>query len=355
MSKIALVLIVVVIIALMGFAAILLGQNPWLNPVQENQPAPNPAVLDHKNITYIIENRPIKLINGYSEIEAAPGSASKIITKYFGNEAVGDLNGDGLLDVAFLLTQETGGTGVFYYLAAALALSETEGIKTGRGYIPTNTILLGDRIAPQPSRINNGELVVNYAERKLSEPMTAAPSIGVSRYFKIEGGKLVEQVDQANFGDTIDLVVNQKVKLEDGLIVTLKEINDSRCQPGAVCVWAGELSPLLHISGGSLGNFTGEVRLGTLTAKKVVKNDYTFELKKATETTVTIMVAKEPSAAAACRIGGCSGQICSDEDVITTCEYKEEYACYKTAKCERQANGQCGWTQTPTLQACLVK
>src|SRR3989344_931009 len=57
----------------------------------------------------------------------------------------------------------------------------------------------------------------------------------------------------------------------------------------------------------------------------------------------------------ACKVTGCSGQICSDEDVITTCEYKEEFACYRTAKCERQANGQCGWTQTPTLQACLVK
>lgn len=55
-----------------------------------------------------------------------------------------------------------------------------------------------------------------------------------------------------------------------------------------------------------------------------------------------------------CYIGGCSSQVCSDQkNIITTCEYKEEYACYKNAKCERQTNGQCGWTETPELKECL--
>lgn len=57
---------------------------------------------------------------------------------------------------------------------------------------------------------------------------------------------------------------------------------------------------------------------------------------------------------APCFVGGCSGQICSDrEGVISTCEWREEYACYQSAACERQADGQCGWTQTPELNACL--
>jgi hypothetical protein len=55
-----------------------------------------------------------------------------------------------------------------------------------------------------------------------------------------------------------------------------------------------------------------------------------------------------------CYVGGCSGQICSDrEGVISTCEWREEYACYRTATCEAQADGNCGWTQTAELQACL--
>ena len=50
---------------------------------------------------------------------------------------------------------------------------------------------------------------------------------------------------------------------------------------------------------------------------------------------------------------GCSGQICAEEEVITTCEFLPEYACYKNASCERQTDGSCGWTQTEELNACL--
>jgi hypothetical protein len=61
-----------------------------------------------------------------------------------------------------------------------------------------------------------------------------------------------------------------------------------------------------------------------------------------------------PGADAACFIGGCSAQVCSENPgVITTCEARPEYACYHTASCARQTNGSCGWTMTPALEACL--
>jgi hypothetical protein len=50
---------------------------------------------------------------------------------------------------------------------------------------------------------------------------------------------------------------------------------------------------------------------------------------------------------------GCSGQVCADRDVITTCIYRAEYACYQQAKCERQTDGRCGFTMTTELRACL--
>jgi len=62
-----------------------------------------------------------------------------------------------------------------------------------------------------------------------------------------------------------------------------------------------------------------------------------------------------PPATATCHPSGCSGEICSDQDVVSNCIYKPEFACYKTATCERQANGSCGWTQTPELLSCLSK
>jgi hypothetical protein len=58
-----------------------------------------------------------------------------------------------------------------------------------------------------------------------------------------------------------------------------------------------------------------------------------------------------------CAIAGCSGQLCVEadeaDDIITTCEFRPEYACYNNATCERQTDGGCGWIETPTLLACL--
>jgi eight-cysteine-cluster-containing protein len=64
-----------------------------------------------------------------------------------------------------------------------------------------------------------------------------------------------------------------------------------------------------------------------------------------------------PPIAGGCVVGGCSGQLCTDASegpAVSDCMYRPEYACYKNATCERQANGECGWTPTPTLTACLA-
>jgi len=149
----------------------------------EFAPCP-PQNSDYKDISYVIDGKEVVLKDGVSELEIVPGSSSKQITQYFGNEVKADFNGNGLLDIAFLLTQNSGGSGTFYYIAAAL--------NSVNGYKGTNVIFLGDRIAPQATEFQNGEIIVNYADRKPNEPMTATPSVGVSRYFKISDGELTE-------------------------------------------------------------------------------------------------------------------------------------------------------------------
>ena len=296
---------------------------------------------DPKNFTYDIEGREVTLVNGYAETQEAPGSATTIKTEYFGNEAKGDLNGDGKEDSAFLLKQQPGGTGVFYYLVAVI---------DGK---PTKTAFLGDRIAPQTTQISSGAVTVNYADRKPDEPMAATPTVGISKYFRVEGDVLVEQMDTAEFGKPLELVINQKAKFSDGLVIMLKQINDSRCKPGVVCIWAGELAPVLVTIKNS---GSAEIILGTSTKKTVEQDGYTFSLTAATETVATITVTKTNTvnSSGGCYAGGCSSHICSDQkDMVSTCEWREAYACYKSATCERQTNGQCGWTITPQLQTCL--
>ena len=101
--------------------------------------------------------------------------------RYFGNEVKGDFNRDGREDVAYLFTEDGGGSGTFYYVTVKLADGKE-----------LNSVLLGDRIAPQTTEFRDGIIIVNYAERKLDEPMTARPSVGVSAYFKVVGNKLIK-------------------------------------------------------------------------------------------------------------------------------------------------------------------
>lgn len=59
-----------------------------------------------------------------------------------------------------------------------------------------------------------------------------------------------------------------------------------------------------------------------------------------------------------CAVAGCSGQLCVSaaeaENIVTTCEYRAAYACYREAVCEPQADDTCGWTMTAQLQQCLA-
>lgn len=148
------------------------------------------ASVDPKNATYNIDGELITLVDGFAEKEAAPESASKITTRYFGNEVMIDLNEDGREDTVFLLSQETGGSGNFFYVVAAL--------NTEEGWVGSRAFLLGDRIAPQTTEISHNPnhhnvIVVNYVDREAGQAMTEDPTIGQSVWLKLD-------IDSMSFG-----------------------------------------------------------------------------------------------------------------------------------------------------------
>jgi len=146
--------------------------------------------FDPKNSSFTIEDAPVDLVNGIHVAELASIPGAKITTRYFGNDAEGDLNFDGQADRAFLVTQDGGGSGLFYYVVAALS--------TDQGYRTTNTFFVGDRIAPQTTEIHSqtGELRVNFADRKPGEPMTTAPSQGKVLLLKVTPSGTLEGLMQ---------------------------------------------------------------------------------------------------------------------------------------------------------------
>jgi hypothetical protein len=141
-----------------------------------------------RNGTYNIDGKMVSLKDGVAEITVAPGSASKEIIRYFDGTAPADLNNDGVLESVVILEQVSAGTGSFFYTALTK--------KTATGFVSDKAEFMGDRIAIQNINFDKetSKIVVNYADRKTDEPMSARPSIGVSRYYTVENGELKEDL-----------------------------------------------------------------------------------------------------------------------------------------------------------------
>jgi len=134
------------------------------------------------NAEYRIEKMRVQLVNGHAESEAAPGSAARIITQAIDEPVFGDLDGDGQVEAALFLSQDTGGSGTFSYVAAAQWVD-------GR-WRGTNAILIGDRVAPEAIHIGDGVIIVRYLDRRPEDPMTQAPSVTKTLEIELVGGHL---------------------------------------------------------------------------------------------------------------------------------------------------------------------
>ncbi|PIT93252.1 MAG: hypothetical protein COU06_00960 [Candidatus Harrisonbacteria bacterium CG10_big_fil_rev_8_21_14_0_10_38_8] len=167
------ILILAVVVAL-GIT-ILVSSSSKKDPVT---PVENQAISP-KDATYIIDGKPVTLTDGTSIVPTPFGSDSYMTTQYFGNEVELDLNKDGRVDTAFILTQTDGGASVFYYVVASL--------NTKNGYIGSNALLLGDRVAPQTTEVyKDSMIVVNYTDRNEGEGFTIDPSLGKSIYLILD-------------------------------------------------------------------------------------------------------------------------------------------------------------------------
>ena len=177
-----------VLVAVVGGCSANSGNHP------EGRAAVPPT--EYRNAEYIIAGQRIHLANGLAEADTSPGSASRTITRYFGNELKTDLNDDGRDDVVFLVTQQSGGSGTFFYAVAAL--------KTKAGYVGSDGYPLGDRIAPQMTTVSRNPrhtdvIVVNYVDRRPDEPMTAQPTVAKSVYLKLDADTMRWGVVVAGF------------------------------------------------------------------------------------------------------------------------------------------------------------
>ena len=106
--------------------------------------------------------------------------------QFFGNEVTGDLDGDGIDDVAFLITRNDKDRGMLYYLSTALS--------TSTGHIGTNLIYLGERFEPQRIYIDNGIIGFEYIDvttKKTKDNSTTTPK---TIFAQVKNG-ILEQIE----------------------------------------------------------------------------------------------------------------------------------------------------------------
>ena len=164
-----------------------------------NIPPITSTITDPHDGTYTINEEEMVLVNGISYTRK-PGATATSTTKYFGNDATGDIDGDGSQDTAFVITQSNGGEGLFYYLVAKL--NKKEGVYGTYGY------LLGDRINVRSISVEkDGSVTVNYTGRKPGENFSVTPSMdkSVSLKLNVNQGQF-EVVTSGNIPTTVPSV-----------------------------------------------------------------------------------------------------------------------------------------------------
>lgn len=55
-----------------------------------------------------------------------------------------------------------------------------------------------------------------------------------------------------------------------------------------------------------------------------------------------------------CKISGCNGEICAEQEMTSICMYKPEFECYSLTNC-KCTNGKCGWEQTEEFLNCVAE
>ena len=159
------------------FPVVLRADTPFSVRCDAVTPIVNPP-----GAAYALDGGDVTLTDGASAVPAAPGSAIQILTNLSIRQSYAYLDADLIADAAVVITQQPGGSGTFSYLS----------VVPGGTPGPAPVVFLGDRITVDRVAAAHGQVTVTYLDRPFDAPFAAAPTIPVTRHFKLDGGLLVE-------------------------------------------------------------------------------------------------------------------------------------------------------------------
>ena len=168
---------------------------PTMTPVAE--PTTVPATPVHvSEEAALIRNAPyqlgttdalkiVQLKNGKFE-QGAPGSADYISVQLTDFVATGDLNADGSDEIAALVAENFGGTGVFIFLVVYTDVNGTPTFFASR--------IVDDRPQLNALSIENGEIFLDATIHGESDPM-CCPALKTTRHYRLVN----DQLDMTDF------------------------------------------------------------------------------------------------------------------------------------------------------------
>lgn len=146
-------ILLIIILAIGILVALFFALNAYIYSEKQGEGLPK----DFKEVTFSITGEPVSLEDGVAQVRTNLGGDALTTVRYFGNEVAHDVDGDGVNDWAFLVTQETDAGNEYVYLVAAL--------KRDDGYVGSQAVLIGDNLMPQSTDKGEGRsVIVNYTE-----------------------------------------------------------------------------------------------------------------------------------------------------------------------------------------------
>ena len=194
---------------ILWLGVILIGCRPATPPPNQTQTTPTPLVeatsalatsttvpeeaSEIRNAQYQLGAsdvlQVVQLADGKFE-QGTPGGTDFVSVSLTDFVAVGDLNGDGTNEIAALVSENYGGTGVFVFLAV---YTNENGTLTFQ-----NSTMIDDRPKLQALTIENGEIFLDAMIHGRDDPM-CCPALRTTRHYRFGEGNQLDMTDYATF------------------------------------------------------------------------------------------------------------------------------------------------------------
>ena len=215
----------------------------------------------------------VQLTDGTFE-QGKPGDTDFTSVRVSEFVAVGDLNADGKDEVAALISENYGGTGVFVFLAI---YSNIDGALT----FQTST-MVDDRPQLNALSISNGEIYLDAVIHGPDEPM-CCPTLRTTRHYRLVDNQL-DRIDYTTFtpdgkprtimiespGDGSDVYASVPIKgkvaiapFENNLVYRIFDVSGIELSAGAIPVSAPDL--------GASGTFEAVIPLGNVLSGAIIR------------------------------------------------------------------------------------